>query len=118
MERFPHARDGLNVIERRILELLRDEPLPFGELFARVAEAFPPARWGLGDVQVERTLAEMAPMVRRDGDSWRIEHEGHAVLAGHADRFELAPVDRWLGACHLGRGKWRFDGERIVASDR
>jgi len=116
LERFPHVDDGLNALERRALEVLRDEgPLPFHALYPKVAQgAFSAASYGLGDAELDRTLAELGPLVAR-GERVGIAHEGREVLAGRADRADHAPLDRWLGGVHLvGRGAWRYDGERIV----
>jgi hypothetical protein len=40
---------------------------------------------------------------------------GRDVLAGKADRVEVAPVDRWLGGTHLGGERdWRWDGRALL----
>lgn len=127
--RLPSTRDGLNETERAVLTALRDGPLVFAALFARVAADPAIRRHGAGDVQLAGLLREMhagpRPLVavhdaeRAPGD-WTLAMTpaGRDVLARRTDRLACSPVDRWLGGVHLapGRRTWRWDGERVVGA--
>jgi len=119
LEELPDARSGLSRTERQLLEPLLDGPRDPAELYlasqAREEAVF------LGDAWAWKRLAELVPLVEalpappplgdpREFLSARVRLTplGRKVLAGEADRFEVAPVDRWLGGT-LVDGTWRWD---------
>jgi DNA-binding transcriptional MerR regulator len=119
LEELPDARTGLSRTERQLLEPLLDGPRRPAELYlasqAREEAAF------LGDAWAWKRLAELIPLVEelppppplgdpREFLSARVRLTplGRKVLAGEADRFEVAPVDRWLGGTPVD-GTWRWD---------
>ncbi|HVM45385.1 MAG TPA: hypothetical protein VM582_05565 [Candidatus Thermoplasmatota archaeon] len=117
LERFPHARDGLDALERRILGALRDHgPLPFPDLYRRVATGdFAPARFGLTDAAAQQALLALVPLAQEGPQGWSLGAPGRDVLEGRADRLALAPLERFLGGVRLrGSDVWRWDGERLV----
>jgi hypothetical protein len=119
LEELPDAPTGLSRTERQLLEPLLDSPRRPTELYlasqAREEAVF------LGDAWAWKRLAELVPLVEELpappplGDlrkflSARVTLTplGRDVLAGKADRFEVAPVDRWVGGTHVD-GAWRWD---------
>jgi hypothetical protein len=122
LEELPDARAGLSRTERQLLEPLLDGPRRPAELYlasqAREEAAF------LGDAWAWKRLAELVPLVEelpappplgdpREFLSAQVTLTplGRDVLAGKADRFEVAPFDRWLGGV-LVDGAWRWDAAR------
>lgn len=107
LERFPHERDGLGATERRILEALRDGgPLALPELFRRASD---PAL-GIGDLQVQALADELAPLVERAGERWKLTQQGRDVLEGRAQR--APPRERMLGGARAAA--WRWDGATLT----
>lgn len=115
LERFPHARDGLSALERRILQELAPRPRALGDLHRSVAQGeFSPTSYGLPDAEVERALVELGPLVRGEGEGWTLTDDGAEVLGGGADRVERAGLDRWVGGVRVTRANdWRWDGRAL-----
>jgi Domain of unknown function (DUF1835) len=130
LEELPDARSGLSRTERQLLEPLLDGPRQRAELYlasqAREEAAL------LGDTWAWKRLAELVPLVDEVpappplGDPReflsarvRLTPLGRKVLAGEADRLEVAPVDRWLGGTPVD-GSWRWDAatQRLLPRDR
>ena len=96
LEEFPWASDGLSLLERRVIEALRRDPLPFPEIFLAVQEdpAF------LGDVVLAWHLERLA----RDG-----------LVAGEGQRWKLTGkkrarrMPRWLGGYEVRDESLRWD---------
>jgi len=120
--RFPSLRDGLGVIERRVLTLLADGPLDFGALFARFDPEVP--RLGYGDSQLLSDLRAMAwtavpllTITEVEGTPPKslctLTEAGRSVLAVSVDALSLNTPDVWLGGIHVtGENVWRWDDER------
>jgi DNA-binding transcriptional MerR regulator len=126
LERDTAALPHLGSALRRLLEELPDGPKRPPELYlasqAREEAIF------LGDAWAWKRLAELAPLVEELppppplGDPREfvatlltLTQLGRDVLAGKADRVEVAPVDRWLGGTHLGGERdWRWDGRALL----
>jgi DNA-binding transcriptional MerR regulator len=126
LEELPDAATGLSRTERQLLEPLVDTPRRPGELFvesqAREDAAF------AGDTWVWKRLADLQPLVQELppppplGDVHAflaarvaLTPLGRDVLAGKADRVEVAPVERWLGGTQLGGERdWRWDGAAVA----
>ena len=114
---LPWTTDGLALTERRLLEPLLDGPLEPAVLFDASQ------RWEepkfLGDTSAFWRLDALAPLVANDNGTYRLTADGEAVLAGKADRVELAGFDRWLGGTHVRApdALWRWDAreERVVS---
>jgi len=110
LEEYPGTDDGLARSERQLLEAVaagRAEP----------ADAFLAAQEReeavfMGDAVAFDRLAGLArgPVPLLAGAPYRLTAAGEAVLAGNADRIELAGIDRWLGGVRLeGKRVWRWD---------
>jgi hypothetical protein len=130
LEELPAPGSGLSRTERRILETLRQGPMPAGALF-RAVGALEPARF-LGDwpffLRLDALAASPSPLVAGlpdggfhgpsyAGATVRLTAAGEAVLAGRLDRATALPVDRWLGGTRLGKGplwRWDPDGRRLA----
>lgn len=117
--RFPSAKNGLGVVEQRLLDGLLDGPLTFGGLFERFDPE--PPRLGLGDAEVLRVLRQLcdepAPLVQATGE-WsrppelrlRLTEEGERVGRGDADALAIRPSEMWLGGVHVtAQNVWRWD---------
>ena len=120
LTRFPSTRNGLNRIEKTVLELVSRGATRFVELFSQFVEAEPD--YGLGDAQfwnvLQRLTQGAAPLLTNKNEtpsmlesSFEITEAGRAVLRGAADKVTLNGIDEWLGGVHLlGHEKiWRWD---------
>jgi DNA-binding transcriptional MerR regulator len=121
LEELPDARTGLSRTERQLLEPLLQGPKGPPELY--VASQAREEAIFLGDAWAWKRLAELVPLVEELppppplGDPREfttapvtLTKLGRDVLAGNADRIEVAPVDRWLGGTHLSAERdWRWD---------
>ena len=120
--RFPSTRNGLGIVEQRILEFLEEGAGDFEALFNRFSRAQP--RFGFGDSEVMRHLralasrtAPLATIIEADHVSKiavGITDNGLAVLRG-ADDIALNGIDTWLGGVHLTRENlWRWDPQNAA----
>ncbi|HUP48071.1 MAG TPA: hypothetical protein VNA04_04700 [Thermoanaerobaculia bacterium] len=118
--RFPSARNGLGIVEQRLLEFIAEGALDFEALFNRFSRAQP--RFGLGDSEIMRHLRALAsrrvPLATvLDGGpntnaALGITEQGEATLAG-ADDIETNGIDLWLGGVHLTpENLWRWDPQK------
>ena len=119
--RFPSMRNGLGVIEQRILTLLSASALDFLALFPQV-DTDPP-RFGFGDMQVMATLRELAsravPLIAMNGSApktiFSITPAGENVLQGAVDDCAINDPDAWLGGVHLTKENlWRWNGASLT----
>jgi Domain of unknown function (DUF1835) len=120
---YPSTRDGLSLIERRILAAAADEATA-GDVFVRATAR--EARPYLGDswcfAMMDRLARAPHPLLDvRPSDGpvdrttvVRLTATGARVLAGEEDHVTLNGVDRWIGGVHLtGRDvRWRWDEGR------
>ena len=122
--RFPSTRNGLGVIEQRVLEFIADGATDFSALYNRFWSSYP--RFGFGDTEVLRHVHLLAgrriPLIHlTEGSegkaSFTITDQGEAILAG-ADDIAVNGIDTWLGGVHLTpQTLWRWDSQKaqIVA---
>lgn len=114
--RFPSTRNGLGIIEQRILEFIADGAADFPTLFSRFWSSQP--RFGLGDTEVLRHVHLLAgrqfPLITlTEGSEKRaifsMTPSGERVLAGEDD-IAINGIDDWLGGAHLTKEElWRWD---------
>lgn len=118
--RFPSARNGIGIIEQRILEFIEEGTGDFEALFNRFSRA--QQRFGFGDSEILRHLrllagrkvplvtiieAEHVPKI-----AIGITEHGQAVLRG-TDDIPVNGIDTWLGGVHLTPDNlWRWDFQR------
>jgi DNA-binding transcriptional MerR regulator len=125
LEELPDTQSGLSRTERQLLEPLLDGPRRPGELYlasqAREEAIFLAAAWAW------KRLAELVPLVEelpappplgdaREFMSTRVTLTplGRDVLAGKADRVEVAPLERWLGGMRIdGACRWDAATRRL-----
>ena len=118
--RFPSTRNGLGVVEQRILEFLSEGARDFEALFNRFSRAQP--RFGFGDSEILRHLRDLAsrpvPLVKMleaagsTNAALDITDEGIAALAG-GDDIARNGIDMWLGGAHLTPDHiWRWDPQK------
>lgn len=117
LEEFPDPEDGLTRMERELLGLLRQGPLPQAELFEQYQGRDP--LHPVGDAVLAARLEELSqaasPLVeKRENATWGLSELGFAVLAGRRNRLELTGIDRWLGGVRLVSPDrvWTWDRKR------
>lgn len=123
--RFPSTRNGLGVVEQRILEFIAEGSADFDALFNRFWRSQP--RFGFGDSEILRHIHTLAArrfplitLIEGSGTNkaaFAITDQGQKTLAG-ADDIEVNGIDLWLGGAHLSQGNlWRWDPQKaqIVA---
>jgi hypothetical protein len=130
VQTFPDQAAGLSVTERWTLELLKNAPRSFGQLFDATQEMETAKFRGDGSYwRLARRLAGgREPLVDLPGDapgalppraadSIRITEAGLRVLAGQADAVTCCGLDDWRGGAHLtARHHWRrtADAELVL----
>ena len=118
--RFPSTRNGLGIIEQRLLEFVAEGARDFEALFNRFTRAQP--RFGLGDTEILRHLRGMAtrrmPLITLleagpgTNAAIGVTEQGEAALAG-ADDVEVNGIDLWLGGAHLTPERlWRWNPQQ------
>ena len=118
--RFPSTRNGLGIVEQRILEFIAEGAADFEALFNRFSRAQP--RIGFGDSEIMRHLRDLAarrlPLVTlleaagTTNAAVGITEQGLATLGG-ADDIAVNGIDLWLGGVHLTPERlWRWDPQR------
>ena len=131
LEELPSVTNGLSRSESQILEAVSHGPLPFHELFRRVANR--EERIFCGDAILARYIERMsltntpllvytsgdridAPRTEEDSRAFRnaemaLTEAGSAVLRNEMDWITLGGSDRWLGGVHLdcGNAEWRWN---------
>jgi hypothetical protein len=121
--RFPSAKNGLGVIEERILTILSAGALEFLALFPQV-DTDPPT-FGFGDAQVMSTLRDLAsrpvPLITMSGSApktvFAITPAGDNVLSGDVDECKINDPDARLGGVHLTKENlWRWNGAALSLS--
>jgi hypothetical protein len=121
--RFPSTKNGLGVIEHRILSILSAGALDFVSLFPQV-DTDPP-RFGFGDTEVLATLRALAaravPLLTISGEApkaiYTITPAGENVVRGEVDDCAVNDPDTWLGGVHLTKENlWRWNGTTLNRS--
>jgi hypothetical protein len=118
--RFPSTRNGIGIVEQRILEFIAEGAMDFEALFNRFSRAQP--KFGFGDSEIMRHLRDLAsrrvPLLTlleaagTTNAALGITEQGQATLAG-ADDISVNGIDQWLGGAHLTPEKlWRWDSDR------
>lgn len=117
--RFPSTRNGLGIVEQRILEFIAEGSTDFDALFNRFWRSQP--RFGFGDTEVLRHIHALAarrmPLITLTEGSgaksaFNITEQGELTLAG-TDDISVNGIDIWLGGVHLTPDHlWRWDPQR------
>ena len=132
LEEYPWTTDGLSKFERRLLELVADDPMTLLSAFPRMQEN--ESAYYLTDsslVDLASALSTASPPLATIGGStpsgssssgphqllqqtFTLTDAGREVLSGGQDRVGLCGIDKWLGGVHLTDGGtiWRWSPER------
>lgn len=130
LEQYPSVINGLNRLQRELLEVVASGTSKLGLIFSEVSnkEELP----FFGDTTLWEYLDKLAtgdePLLAIEGPGplkrplwepiqkigqWNasITAAGRDVLAGKADHIKLHGIDRWLGGVHLrgSEAQWRWD---------
>lgn len=124
---LPSSRHGLSFTQEMTLQLLAEQEMSLGHLFARLTHECDPLP-GQGDLQFRDRVLEMEGATarvyeRRAGvdrsgaarapwtDVLRITSLGRAVLKAETDFMSLQPPARWVGGVCIAMGQpdWRWD---------
>ncbi|HYG90896.1 MAG TPA: DUF1835 domain-containing protein [Azospirillum sp.] len=123
LHELPWTGDGLSLTERMILQIIGDDSLTVGRVFARLMMEREPRPW-MTDIMFLATIVAMArarepafTLPNRGADvpwpQWRMEitAAGLAILGGAQDWLALGPPDRWVGGVLIRPGAkvWRWD---------
>jgi len=128
---YPSASNGLSQTAQLALDVLAEDPMAGGALFAAAQSR--EARPFLGDTiffEILRTLASArVPLVSLSSSAQEVDLQsclvaitdaGRAVAAGRSDHVALNGIDLWRGGVHLAgadSSPWRWDagGETLVS---
>ena len=128
---YPSASNGLSQTAQLALDVLAEDPMAGGALFAAAQSR--EARPFLGDTiffEILRTLASArVPLVSLSSSAQEVDLQsclvaitdaGRAVAAGRSDYVALNGIDLWRGGVHLAgadSSPWRWDagGETLVS---
>lgn len=141
LEELPSTRNGLSRSESQVLEAVAQGPLPFHELFRRVANR--EERIFCGDsimaLYIERMSLTDSPLItytsgdkidapdtEADSRAFRnaemcLTSAGRSVLACESDWIRSGGSDRWLGGVHLEGSnaayRWNPDRRTVEATN-
>jgi hypothetical protein len=128
---YPSTSNGLSQTAQLALDVLAEDPMAGGALFAAAQSR--EARPFLGDTiffEILRTLASArVPLVSLSSSAQEVDLQsclvaitdaGRAVAAGRSDHVALNGIDLWRGGVHLAgadSSPWRWDagGETLVS---
>lgn len=111
LQRFPHRDNGLSLIEKQLVSILAEGPMPEQELIRRFLHQ--DSVYGIGDWSVEWYIRQGQPhLFVRQGDLVELAPGSANVVMGHRQR---PPADRWLGGYHqTALSPYRWDGEQLI----
>jgi hypothetical protein len=122
LQEYPWTRDGLSRTERRLLQLVEQEPVTLNDLFPRMHEGEEYYITDLALADMVHTLSNTTPPLASftHGEGERlfrgvvgITDAGRETLSGARDRLSTGAIDRWIGGVHIRPGGtiWRWDNE-------
>ncbi|CAH8285747.1 hypothetical protein EV196_10688 [Mariniflexile fucanivorans] len=89
LERFPETKDGLNVMERNILEIVRDKTIKSRHHLLGYALNYQ-GYYGYGDMQVNRIIEKLSIFFIEEENLIKLSRYGHEALLGlHNFAFEI-----------------------------
>jgi hypothetical protein len=118
--RFPSMRNGLGIIEQRLLEFIEEGAADFEALFNRFSRA--QQKFGFADTEILRHLRSLAsrrvPLANVMEAKYvprialTITDHGQALLR-EGDDIAINGIDTWLGGVHLTtENVWRWDPQK------
>lgn len=89
LERFPETKDGLNVMERNILEIVRDTPIKSKHHLLGYALNYQ-GYYGYGDLQISRIMEKLSIFFNEENNLIKLNRKGHeAILSQHNFALEI-----------------------------
>ena len=127
---LPDRHTGLSFTEAAILDILKDGPLAWSQVFARFMQQVDPLPWH-GDLMFLGTMARLrdagepaltsVPANTADVEwgkaTFALTSTGQAVRTGHRDWRDCAPRERSLGGTRcFSDPDWRWDSQQQCPS--
>lgn len=81
LERFPDSKNGLNILERNILEIVRDKSIKSKHHLLGYALNYQ-GYYGFGDIQLSRIIDKLKIFIIEEKDSLTLNRDGHEALLG------------------------------------
>ncbi|WP_372756656.1 DUF1835 domain-containing protein [Mariniflexile sp.] len=81
LERFPETKDGLNVMERNILEIVRDTAIKSEHHLLGYALNYQ-GYYGYSDIQILRLMKKLSIFFDEDDTQLKLNRRGHEALIG------------------------------------
>lgn len=81
LERFPDSKDGLNNLERNILEIVRDNTIKSKHHLLGYALNYQ-GYYGFGDLQLSRIIDKLSIFIIEENNGLTLNREGHEALLG------------------------------------
>jgi hypothetical protein len=109
LERFPSRENGINRIERIILNSVEEGINDKFKIMERVWNEA--SIYGLGDLQIFKYIEQLSDSnLLIDGDKIQITKLGKAVLDNTENYLELRKSNVWIGGVHLNNSRtWQWD---------
>ena len=82
LERFPETTNGLNVLERNILEIVRDNTIKSEHHLLGYALNYQ-GYYGYSDLQISRIIEKLSIFFHRNENSIILNRKGHEAILGH-----------------------------------
>ena len=82
LERFPETTNGLNVLERNILEMIRDNTIKSEHHLLGYALNYQ-GYYGYSDLQISRIIEKLSIFFHRNENSIILNRKGHEAILGH-----------------------------------
>ncbi|WP_445731709.1 DUF1835 domain-containing protein [Mariniflexile sp.] len=81
LERFPETKDGLNVLERNVLEIVKDKKIKSRHHLLGYALNYQ-GYYGYGDLQISRIIEKLSLFFDEDDSGIKLNRKGHLALIG------------------------------------
>ncbi|MBP0902342.1 DUF1835 domain-containing protein [Mariniflexile gromovii] len=81
LERFPETKDGLNVIERNVLEIVKSRSIKSKHHLLGYALNYQ-GFYGYGDLQISRIIEKLSIFFTEEENSIKLNRKGHEALLG------------------------------------
>ena len=82
LERFPETKDGLNVLERNVLEIVRDTKIKSRHHLLGYTLNYQ-GYYGYGNLQISRIIEKLSLFFDEDDNGIKLNRKGHLALIGN-----------------------------------
>ena len=96
LERFPGSKSGLNVLEKNILEILRDNHIKSEHHLLGYALNYQ-GYYGFGDLQIQRIIEKLKAFFTKEETGLVLNRDGHEALLGQRSFFNTLKDDMIFG---------------------